>query len=58
MTVSQLRALLANLPDDMPVRFLADMGSIVSDSATVEVGPSDLGNGDYDGPDVVYIDIE
>ena len=55
MTVAQLRALLANLPDDMAVIFTADMGSI---QPTIEVNSTDMGNGDYDGPDALWVQLD
>lgn len=58
MTVSQLRALLANLPDDMAVIFTADMGSIQTDAPTIEVNSTDMGNGDYDGPDALWVQLD
>lgn len=37
MTVAQLRALLANYPDDTPVVFTADMGSISTSEPIIEL---------------------
>ena len=58
MTVAELMQHLAAFPPDMPVLFTADMGHISTDTPTIEVASTDEGNGDYDGPDAVWITLD
>jgi hypothetical protein len=58
VTVAELIERLSAFPADMRVIFTADMGHIFTDAPTLEVAPTDEGNGDYDGPDALFIDID
>lgn len=57
MTVSELIQRLSAFPSDMPVRFIADDGYISTDDPEFNVDATDEGNGDYDGPDALFIVI-
>ena len=57
MTVAELIQRLLTFPPDMPVRFIADDGYISTDGPEFFVDATDEGNGDYDGPDALFIAI-
>lgn len=58
MTVTELIERLSMYPADMRVIFTADMGHISTSQPAVFVATTDEGNGDYDGPVALYIDID
>ncbi len=58
MTVAELIERLSAFPADMRVIFTADMGHISTSRPAVFVATTDEGNGDYDGPEALFIDID